>query len=30
MFKLFNLTADQALRRKKIIVLTALTFIALC
>lgn len=30
MFEKFNFTADQALRRKKIIILTVLTFIALC
>lgn len=30
MFRFFNLSGDQALRRKKIIVLTLLTFAALC
>lgn len=30
MFRFFNLDGDQALRRKKIIILTLLTFIALC
>lgn len=30
MFRFFNLNGEQALRRKKIIILTALTFLALC
>jgi len=30
MFTFLNFTADQALRRKKIVILTLLTFVALC
>ena len=30
MFEFFNFTAEQAIRRKKSIGLTVLTFIALC